>query len=77
MGQQRKTMTHKELVLKNLRSRKMKGLSIGEAKAFGVDRLPARIFELKGMGYDIQRVDEVVDGKKSVRYVLAGEIDRG
>lgn len=70
-------MTHNELVLKNLRSRKMKGLSIEEAKAFGVGRLPARIFELKEKGYDIQVITEDVDGKKSVRYVLAGELDRG
>ena len=55
----------------------MKGLSIEEAKAFGVGRLPARIFELKEKGYDIQVITEDVDGKKSVRYVLAGEVDRG
>jgi len=77
MGRERRIMTQNERVYKLLKENGDKGVTNVDAEKFGVTRLPARIFELRRMGFDIQVVHEDNHGMKSVKYVFVDKIDKG
>lgn len=77
MGQEGGAMTQNQKVYQLLKENGQKGVCNADAEKIGVTRLPARIFELKRMGLDIQVVYENNHGTKTVKYVYLGSIDKG